>query len=691
MKFLKSINVKNDLNDTGEAQWSRVSRPYVKHEGAWAEAINVYKKVDGQWQIVHTGDKIVLSVIVPSGEYESVGTHQNLVRSADGPPFYKGFNLIEYIADNTTYSLAELESTPFSIIVTIDSGAKITGPFIVKGFDPSSVIHIVNRGEIYGLGGQGGGSLMPVNASSINSNDYLSSVKGWSQLDGKKGNDAIRVYNQVSIDNQNGKIYGGGGGGHGGMPVIKLYPGGMAFHCRNQTSANYFTEEGKPIFGQTVRQDGRFQLSLHMPGNWTPINYSWIGRDGLHVSNTANPWVGGWRCNASATFYTVDKVFNMNSRVTRVGGWGLLGDTAQISPIMQNLFPTVDQAIFGAVFHGACGGGGGVFGSPGRSSINFNLHSPYQVASVIDNNLSLSVRWTKLLSDIIWESSLSKLHNFMHIRHTSDHATDDTVVGFDENALPLTNAGTLGFGGHKEIIKSGYFFGSLLNAWGVGQQERHPIRRSVSGAVDITNFAIDYETSPRFNFAKTYDRHQTTAEKFGSGSSIDPVGSIGGDISTLTGGSGGSVSYNWTPESALWDHPHLPTSKATEIDIGYHSIRTGYPPRTSSFGAYYADLYASNRTAYNNVSFNSDVVSWLNSWKSSGGRGGDAGESGESYSLAARNVNVRGKVMELPSITIYGGSVGSSIREYGFLGGKVSVINSGDIKGPIEQEPEPMM
>ena len=206
MKFLKSINVKNDLNDTGEVQWSKVSRPYVKHEGAWAEALNVYKKVDGQWQIVHTGDTIVLSIIVPAGEYESVGT-QNLVRSGDGS--LKGFNLIEYIADNTDYSLVQLESTPFSITVTIDSGAKITGPLVIKGFDPSSVIHIVNRGEIYGLGGQGGSSLMPVNAQSINGNDYLNSAKGWSQLDGKKGNDAIRVYNQVSIHNQNRKIYGG--------------------------------------------------------------------------------------------------------------------------------------------------------------------------------------------------------------------------------------------------------------------------------------------------------------------------------------------------------------------------------------------------------------------------------------------------------------------------------------------------
>ena len=685
MKFLRSINVKNDLNDTGEVQWSRVSIPYIKHEGAWAQAINVYKKVDGQWQIVHTGDKIVLSVTVPAGEYESVGT-QNLVQSDDGS--LKGFNLIEYIADNTVYSLAELESTPFSIIVLIDSGAKITGPLVIKGFDPSSKIKIINRGEIYGLGGQGGSSLMPVNAQSINSNDYLNSVKGWSQLDGKKGNDAIRVYNQVSIDNQNGKIYGGGGGGHGGMPVIKLYPGGMAFHCRNQISANY------TLFNQTVRQDGRFQLSLHMPGSWSPINYSWVGRDGLHVSNTGSPWSGGWRCNAAATFYTVERVHaNLNARVTRVGGWGLLGDTNLIGTIIQNLFPTVDQAIFGTVFHGACGGGGGVFGSAGRSSINFNLHSPYQVASVVDNNLSLSVRWTKLLSDIIWESSLSKLHNFMHIRHTSDHATDGTVIGFDENALPLTNAGgTLGFGEHKEIIKSGFFFGSLLNAWGVGKIERIPIRRSVSGAVDITNFDIDYETSPRFNFAKTYIiGSQTTAEKFGSGSSIDPTGFTGGDISTLTGGNGGSVSYNWTPESALWDHPPLRTRKATQIDIGYFPIRTGFPPRTSSFGAYYADLYANNRTAYNKVSFNSGVVHWLNSWKSSGGKGGDAGESGESHTVDSYNVNVRGKVMQLPSITINGGAVGSSIREYGFLGGKVSIVNSGDIKGSVEQEPEPIM
>jgi len=399
----------------------------------------------------------------------------------------------------------------------------------------------------------------------------------------------------------------------------------------------------------------------------------------------------GRRCNAAATFYTTDVFGNISTRVTRVGGWGLLGDTGLIGPIMQNLFPTVDQAIFGAVFHGGCGGGGGLLGKAGRSSINFNLHSPYQVASVIDNNLSLSVRWTKLLSDIIWESSLSKLHNFMHIRHTNDNATDGTVVGFDENALPLTNAGTLGFGSHKEIIKSGYFFGSLLNAWGVGQQERYPIRRSVSGAVDITNFAIDYETSPRFNFAKTYDRHQTTAEKFGSGSSIDPTGFTGGDISTLTGGSGGSVSYNWTPESARWDNPPLRTSKATQIDIGYFPIRTGYPPRTSSFGAYYAALYASNRTNYSNVSFNSGVVHWLNSWKSSGGKGGDAGELGESHTVDSYNVDVRGKVMQLPSITINGGAVGSSIREYGFLGGKVSILNSGDIKGSVEQEPEPMM
>ena len=687
MKFLKSINVKNDLNDTGEVQWSRVSRPYIKHEGAWAEAINVYKKVDGQWQIVHTGDKIVLSVIVPAGEYESVGT-QNLVRSGDGS--LKGFNLIEYIADNTVYSLVQLESTPFSITVTIDSGAKITGPLVIKGFDPSSKIRIINKGEIYGLGGQGGSSLMPVNASTINSNDYLNSVKGWSQLDGKKGNDAIRVYNQVSIDNQNGKIYGGGGGGHGGMPVIKLYPGGMAFHCRNQTSGNY------SFFVDTVRQDGRFQLSLHMPGGWKPINYSWIGRDGLHVSNTGNPWVGGWRCDAPVTFYTNERAAaNLNARVTRVGGFGLLGDNSgstNIGSIMQNLFPTVDQAIFGAVFHGACGGGGGLLGKAGRSSIKFNLLTPYKVSKVVNNNLSLSVRWTKLLSDIIWESSLSKLHNFMHIRHTSDHATDGTVIGFDENALPLTNAGTLGFGDHKEIIKSGYFFGSLLNAWGVGQRERYPIRRSVSSAVDITNFAIDYETSPRFNFAKTYIvGYETTAEKFGSGSSIDPTGFIGGDISALTGGNGGSVSYNWTPESARWDHPPLRTSKADQIDIGYFPIRTGYPPRALSFGAYYADLYAGNRTSFDKVSFNSGVVHWLNSWKSSGGKGGDAGESGESHTVGSYNVDVRGKVMQLPSITINGGAVGSSIREYGFLGGKVSVLNSGDIKGPIEQEPEPMM
>ena len=54
---------------------------------------------------------------------------------------------------------------------------------------------------------------------------------------------------------------------------------------------------------------------------------------------------------------------------------------------------------------------------------------------------------------------------------------------------------------------------------------------------------------------------------------------------------------------------------------------------------------------------------WLNSWKSSGGKGGDAGESGESHTVGSYNVDVRGKVMQLPSITINGGAVGASIRE----------------------------
>ncbi len=128
-------------------------------------------------------------------------------------------------ANDTNYDIfVELGGPPgpVDVTLTINAAVRVHGtngnPAIkTDGMHPDSTLTIINNGEIYGHGGDGGNGRNANIFGEANGGPcfYNGNVSGGSQ--GQAGGDAIRVtVASVDIDNTNGEIFGGGGGGGGG-------------------------------------------------------------------------------------------------------------------------------------------------------------------------------------------------------------------------------------------------------------------------------------------------------------------------------------------------------------------------------------------------------------------------------------------------------------------------------------------
>ena len=117
-------------------------------------------------------------------------------------------------ADVDNYNIfteAGSPTAPTEVILTIDAGVVVSSTVTANhalqtgiGWNALSTIKIVNNGDIYGDGGDGGAGANA--AGSTCSNPAV----------GLPGGPAMDLDFDITLDNTNGNIYGGGGGGGGG-------------------------------------------------------------------------------------------------------------------------------------------------------------------------------------------------------------------------------------------------------------------------------------------------------------------------------------------------------------------------------------------------------------------------------------------------------------------------------------------
>jgi hypothetical protein len=205
-KSLRAVYVKRWLDETQSADgWSRWFDAYIKHHGVWRKADDIYIKYLGEWWLVHDPD----SVRVLTYYIDEDTTALSLFQWATSHPDNLG----------RIWTSKDLAGIPFRIQFYISAkvaGTNHNGPVTVDGsFHAGTTIQLYNYGNIYGYAGKGGPALTPYHAGGktyFNNVDYA---------EGKDGGDAIRNYGRLSIYNY-GKIYAGGGGGHGGVPHLQV-------------------------------------------------------------------------------------------------------------------------------------------------------------------------------------------------------------------------------------------------------------------------------------------------------------------------------------------------------------------------------------------------------------------------------------------------------------------------------------
>ena len=126
----------------------------------------------------------------------------------------ENFNLATFLNDNTSYDGTSLAK----INVTINNGVSVSSSAADQpAFDTGtigfattgSVLNIINNGTIQGTGGRGG---------TLASNNGLSTnADGVSDKTGGVGGTALKTTMTTIIDNTNGSLLAGGGGGQGGQ------------------------------------------------------------------------------------------------------------------------------------------------------------------------------------------------------------------------------------------------------------------------------------------------------------------------------------------------------------------------------------------------------------------------------------------------------------------------------------------
>jgi alpha-tubulin suppressor-like RCC1 family protein len=116
-------------------------------------------------------------------------------------------------SDVNLYSLAGSPIVPIELTVTVLSNVTIsssssTTPALQTGFLPTgSTVNIINNGSIFGRGGDG------ANGPPYDGNFAPTYTSDVTLANGRDGGPAISLSQSITIDNTNGKIFGGGGGG----------------------------------------------------------------------------------------------------------------------------------------------------------------------------------------------------------------------------------------------------------------------------------------------------------------------------------------------------------------------------------------------------------------------------------------------------------------------------------------------
>ena len=605
--------------------------------GPWKEAINVFQKFNNEWELVHCpGCVIVWAVTFPYFDKGSNDFH------------YEEPNLLDYIMSKSPPWPREIfGQAHFKIIVTIESGVEMLGPFTINGFSSGTFVHIYNSGTISGRAGRGGSSMAPYRIPVTGPPNY-SWLKNWSDIYGEDGSDAILSDNDITITNS-GTLQGGSGGGHGGMPILNFKFSGQ--WLANNTHNNFPT--------------------LFMgPYPWGPQHY--------HNQSYGNcDWTKGWLVRrGNPLHYPFPN--NVNNLALR-------------------------QLIVYDIQHGASGGGGAGYGSLGgeypdelygyKLEYNRNMLSWYPP----QYEGSLMFYWGKLLSNIIYPWVLQgRCANFsFNVGDLTATNTGQVTVGEDANVTSGSISSTATLDGvllNRRLVACGppYPFGEQrFRGYTAGPHYYGPW--VVNLKPDIVKDGGPYGTTnqyatwywkmlssnwPKLGPTRSYglglvdgalpnDRHQKAAGKAG----------------TLSTPGAGGVIFNDAMNSA-YGYAHNPINN----NAYYHGYgRSSYTWPQTSYE--YVRNIATTYGQY--VSANGKVVEWLGhggkgpapGWKNDGGKGGELGQPGESYTVPSVTISRFGQDIVLPEITIKGGDVGYAITVKS--GKSITILVQGTMHGGL--------
>lgn len=226
---------------------------HIKHDDSWRKAKQVFQKTSTGWELAHLPEGAIEINITLTVE---AGVHTSL-------------SLRQLASEQTSYSEDLLSIYPFSIILNINSSAVILGErngeddyspaLYIANFGEGTTVLINNYGTIAGRGGKGGRGYSPLRAALNDSKGPLH----WNEIHGvhgENGGTAIEIQDtNVSVHNH-GQIWGGGGGGAAGLPMVRAY-------------MNYIEQTGGPFLvalGGSTTQGGL---------NGTPIREGWMVMD----------------------------------------------------------------------------------------------------------------------------------------------------------------------------------------------------------------------------------------------------------------------------------------------------------------------------------------------------------------------------------------------------------------------------
>jgi hypothetical protein len=421
--------------------WTQVQQPYIKSGGDWQKAENVYKKFNGSWELVHSGEKIHTTVRFPSIPLSNPGG------VGEGADFhYIDVDLLEYMVNPESYGAPRsfrtfpasvLNSTPLEITIHVDPGVKILRINITK-FHASTRIVLRNYGMICGRGGGGGARIAPHNVGSE------SGLQSFDQLDGVNGEAAIATDHDISIENY-GEMYGGGGGGHAGMPYFIMDLSGQLFYDRGQ----YFLKGGSRNF---------HGASLSLPGYWKSCSSTLVsGSNGIFHDSFTRGWYSDGRPTIHGASYMLPAQGFWYTQLVAAHryrgyyGWGaprtyqywytdwivqtVWKETSPAKMVRPETpaveagnfdIPVLEQAVFWNVLHGGGGGGGAPYGPKPLLRVQ-NDNSQRGVSGL----KGLGIRWGQMLSRIIWD------HNFN--AYDKDH-----ISQFDFTSFTATRTDAVG-------------------------------------------------------------------------------------------------------------------------------------------------------------------------------------------------------------------------------------------------------